>query len=425
MDQSFILNCFDNTLAFVQGFFVFRILSLFADKQFGRIWDIIIYFSCTTCTCMVIFPNDFFNITLDLIWLAVMMLLAFKGSIWQRLAAVAVLYPLMVSQNFFILDILGVTGTWLGWSTAIDIFCSLADPILHLLIWLGIYKIFKKYLSQMKRLFNDKIWMLLDIICLASLVNITTCIYFTPKDTYKMWPAAFACFATNLGCVALAKYFVISIQQNLERKNLKLQKSYYKELEQNQAEIRKIRHDMNNHLSVIHSLFYSGSKEEAEHYMKDMEAQLTAQSRFFCKNSIVNAVLNSKYNLALEQGIDCFFHIDLDKLIGIDAISLCCLFANTLDNALEASEKIENPEERRISVKARVTESGYFTYEIANSKNKQITKQQGQLKSEKEDTSSHGLGLSNVREMVEKYNGTLDISYTEDTFTVTVLIQNA
>ena len=103
----------------------------------------------------------------------------------------------------------------------------------------------------MKRLFNDKIWMLLDIICLASLVNITTCIYFTPKDTYKMWPAAFACFATNLGCVALAKYFVISIQQNLERKNLKLQKSYYKELEQNQAEIRKIRHDMNNHLSVL------------------------------------------------------------------------------------------------------------------------------------------------------------------------------
>ena len=33
-------------------------------------------------------------------------------------------------------------------------------------------------------------------------------------------------------------------------------------------------------------------------------------------------------------------------------------------------------------------------------------------------------GLANVREMVEKYSGTLDISYTEDTFTVTVLIGN-
>lgn len=425
MNLSFIVNSFDKILALVQGFLIYRILFLFANKRTGKFWDIVIYFSCTTCACMIIFPNDFFNITLDLIWFTIMMLLAFKGSVWQKLAAVAVLYPLMVSQNFFVLDILGMTGTRIGWSKAIDIFCSIADPVLHLLIWYGIYIIFKKHLGQMKRLFDDKIWLLLDVICLASLVNITTCIYFTPSDTYKMWPAAFACFATNLGCIALARYFVISIQQDLERKNLMLQKNYYEELEQNQTEIRKLRHDMNNHLSVIHSLFYSGSKDEAERYMKDIEAQLTIKSRIFCKNSIVNAVLNSKYNLALGQDIDCFFHIDLDKLIGIDAISLCCLFSNTLDNAIEASAKIENPDERHISVKARVTENGYFTYEITNAKKNTITSLHGQLQSDKEDSASHGLGLSNVREMVEKYNGTLDISYTEDSFTVTVLIRNA
>lgn len=425
MDQSIILDIFGNILSLIQGVYIYRILSLFAGRRDGKLWDVLVYFSCTTCACMVIFPNDFFNITLDLIWFTIMMLLAFKGSVWQRLAAVAVLYPLMVSQNFFILDILGVTGYFLGWSVPVDVFCSVADPILHCFIWYGIYRIFKKHLSQMKKLFDDKIWLLLDVICLASLVNITTCIYFTPKATYKMWPAAFACFATNLGCIALAKYFVISIQQDLERRNLILQKSYYEELEQNQAEIRKLRHDMNNHLSVCYSLFYSGSKDEAERYMKDIEAQLAAKSRVFCKNNIVNAVLNSKYNLALEQGIDCFFRIDLDKLIGIDAISLCCLFANTLDNAIEASVKIKNPDERHISVKARVTENGYFTYEISNAKNNEIIKQHGQFRSDKEDRVSHGLGLSNVQEMVEKYNGTLDISYTEDTFTVTVLIQNA
>lgn len=425
MEQSFVLNFFDNILDFIQGIYIYRILTLFANKRSGIFWDILIYFSCTTCAAMVIFPNDFFNITLDLIWFTIIMLLAFKGSVWQKLAAVAVLYPLTVSQNFFVMDILGVTGYAIGWSVPVDIFCSVSDPLLHLLIWYGIYKMFQKHLSQMKRLFDDKIWILLDAICLASLVNITTCIYFTPKETYKMWPAAFACFTTNLGCIALAKYFVISIQQDLERKNLIFQKSYYEELEKNQTEIRKIRHDMNNHLTVIHSLFCSGSKEEAELYMKDIEAQFTARSRSFCKNSIVNAVLNSKYNVAKEQNIDCFFHIDLEKLIGIDAISLCCLFSNTLDNAIEASVKIEDPKERHISVKARVTENGYFTYEIANAKNNKIISQHGQLKSDKEDTVSHGLGLSNVREMVERYNGTLDISYTEDTFTVTVLIQNA
>lgn len=54
-----------------------------------------------------------------------------------------------------------------------------------------------------------------------------------------------------------------------------------------------------------------------------------------------------------------------------------------------------------------------------------IVEQNGRLKSDKNEAEHHGLGLSNVKEMVEKYNGTLDISYTEDTFTVTVLIGNA
>lgn len=240
-----------------------------------------------------------------------------------------------------------------------------------------------------------------------------------------MWPAAFACFATNLGCIALAEYFITSIRQNLERKNLMLQKSYYEELELNQNEIRRFRHDMNNHLSVIESLVRSGNQEEAEHYFKEMETQLAARSRVFCKNSIVNAVLNAKYNQAQEHQIDCFFHIDLEKLTGIDAISLCCLFSNTLDNAIEASVKIPDPKERHLSVKARVTENGYFTYEIMNAKKNAVLEQKGILKSDKDETEHHGFGLSNVQEMVEKYNGTLDISYTEDTFTVTVLIRNA
>ncbi|MFR8546067.1 MAG: GHKL domain-containing protein [[Clostridium] scindens] len=31
--------------------------------------------------------------------------------------------------------------------------------------------------------------------------------------------------------------------------------------------------------------------------------------------------------------------------------------------------------------------------------------------------------MRNIREIIDRYNGTLDISYTEDTFTVTMLIR--
>lgn len=420
-----IIMYISNLLYFVQGLLIFRILSYFAKKRDGKIWNVVIYLSCAILSSMIIYSNDLTNVIIDLIWFTALMLTAFYGSVWQRLAAVAVLYPLILSQNFFVMDFFGVFGNWLGWSLALDIFCTVADPVSHLLIWYGIYRLFANNLDQTRQLFGDKIWILLDAVCLASLVSITTCILLAPKETYKMWPAVFACFATNLGCIALAKYFITSIRQNMERKNLILQKSYYEKLEQNQAEIRRFRHDMNNHLSTVRSLFDSGNLKDAGDYLRELETQMTVHTRVFCKNSIVNAVLNAKYNLAQEHGIDSFFHIDLDRLAGMDSVSLCSLFSNTLDNAIEASLRIPDPKERRMSVKARVTENGYFTCEVTNAKkNRILLDEKGQIQSDKGDLTIHGFGLSNVREIVEKYDGTMDISYTEDIFTVTILIEN-
>lgn len=420
-----IIMYISNLLYFVQGLLIFRILSYFAKKRDGKIWNVVIYLSCAILSSMIIYPNDLTNVIIDLIWFTALMLTAFYGSVWQRLAAVAVLYPLILSQNFFVMDFFGVFGNWLGWSLALDIFCTVADPVSHLLIWYGIYRLFENNLDQTRQLFGDKIWILLDAVCLASLVSITTCILLAPKETYKMWPAVFACFATNLGCIALAKYFITSIRQNMERKNLILQKSYYEKLEQNQAEIRRFRHDMNNHLSTVRSLFDSGNLKDAGDYLRELETQMTVHTRVFCKNSIVNAVLNEKYNLAQEHGIDSFFHIDLDRLAGMDSVSLCSLFSNTLDNAIEASLRIPDPKERRVSVKARVTENGYFTFEVTNAKkNRILLDEKGRIQSDKGDSTIHGFGLSNVREIVEKYDGTMDISYTEDIFTVTILIEN-
>lgn len=420
-----IIMYISNLLYFVQGLLIFRILSYFAKKRDGKIWNVVIYLSCAILSSMIIYPNDLTNVIIDLIWFTALMLTAFYGSVWQRLAAVAVLYPLILSQNFFVMDFFGVFGNWLGWSLALDIFCTVADPVSHLLIWYGIYRLFENNLDQTRQLFGDKIWILLDAVCLASLVSITTCILLAPKETYKMWPAVFACFATNLGCIALAKYFITSIRQNMERKNLILQKSYYEKLEQNQAEIRRFRHDMNNHLSTVRSLFDSGNLKDAGDYLRELETQMTVHTRVFCKNSIVNAVLNAKYNLAQEHGIDSFFHIDLDRLAGMDSVSLCSLFSNTLDNAIEASLRIPDPKERRMSVKARVTENGYFTFEVTNAKkNRILLDEKGRIQSDKGDSTIHGFGLSNVREIVEKYDGTMDISYTEDIFTVTILIEN-
>lgn len=408
----------------VTGLLLYRLLCCMVPKKEGKIWSALIFISCAIISNIIIFAGDLFNVTMVLLWFIVLMLSCFKGRLSARLAIVSLLYPLIIAQNFLVMEVLGKLYFASGKAPWMDFLVSLLDPLLHILIWYLLLKVFRKKLKQVPLLFDDKTWALLGSVCFASLVGITSSIYFAPQETWKMWPNAAACFLTNISCLYLAEYFSNSIRHEMERQNLKLQKEYYEELEHNQDQIRKFRHDMRNHLAVIISLFDSGDRTEAEAYFREVDAQMTTANRVFCKNSIVNAVLNAKYNQAAEYNIDCFFNIDLKNLFSIDPVSLCSLFANTLDNALEASLKIKDPACRKISVKARVTENGYFSYEIKNRKTNPIAEHRGKFLSDKKTSGPHGLGLSNVREIVEKYEGTLDISYTDDTFCVTVLIGN-
>ena len=72
-------------------------------------------------------------------------------------------------------------------------------------------------------------------------------------------------------------------------------------------------------------------------------------------------------------------------------IELCSLFANTLDNAIEACVKIKDREKRRITLKARSV-NGHFSYEIVNAKENKVTERNGSFETDKEDKGSHGIG---------------------------------
>ena len=84
--------------------------------------------------------------------------------------------------------------------------------------------------------------------------------------------------ATNIGSLYLAGYFVNTIQQEMEQDNLKLQRVYYEELERNQTEIRRFRHDMNHHLLVIRDLFDREDREAAHAYFRELESQITPKT---------------------------------------------------------------------------------------------------------------------------------------------------
>lgn len=264
-------------------------------------------------------------------------------------------------------------------------------------------------------------WLMIDGVCLSSFIGVISVISLVSQKTFLSYPTCLASLLASNGCIYLVAYISKSIRESFEVQNLKLQQSYYEELEKNQLTIRKLRHDMNNHLSIINTFLVNGDKEKAKSYFDSLSHKFHTDNRVFCKNQIVNAILNAKYNLAIEHSVDTFFNIDLDYLIGIDDINLCSIFANTLDNAIEACALISDPSKRNLSVKSRY-DKDHFLYEVTNSKENEINKSNGRFKTSKSKSKSHGYGLQNVKDIVTAYHGTLDISYTSNSFTIIILI---
>ena len=263
----------------------------------------------------------------------------------------------------------------------------------------------------------------MDVISLASFCALFSCIYLAPEyKTYFIWPCIVACLITNIGSVRFAAYLADGLHADLERKNLQLQKNYYEELEHNQDQIRKFRHDVNNHLSVVGNLLDEGDFSEAKEYFRSISGYMQTANRKFCRNSVVNAVINVKYQMMTDAFIDAFLNIDIDKMMFIDDVSLCTIFANTLDNAIEVCRKIDDAAKRKLELRCCYTENGYFSFELINSKINEITEKKGRFISDKEDQSAHGIGISSVKEIADKYDGTLDISYDRQWFKVVILI---
>lgn len=410
---------------FTAGYFYFQSVSCCLKRKKGKFIFLAGWLGYTITASLVIFPKDMVNISIAAILFFLFNLILYQGKWTVKLALVFVIFPISSALKLLSFDIAGHCLT-LFYKTSDHlpnvIFSSLSDGMAAL-FWFLFYRFFHQSFEKIQDYFTDRTWGIISIICSASFLGVFSCSYLVQDErTYLIWPCILTCMITNMGSIPLASYLADGICADLERKNLQLQKNYYQELESNQNQIRKLHHDINNHFAVIGELLKKGEQKEAEHYLAVLSNSIPTTNRKFCENSIVNAVLNAKYNQITEAKIDAFFHICMDGMMFIDDVSLCTIFANTLDNAIEACQKIEEVSKRTIQLKCRYTENGYFSFELINSKCNVIGIKKGQYQSDKEEKKIHGIGISSVKEIVEKYDGTLDISYTENSFQVVILI---
>lgn len=197
--------------------------------------------------------------------------------------------------------------------------------------------------------------------------------------------------------------------------------AYFKEYKKENKEISKFRHDWKNHMIVMQGLLEQGDMEEAKAYFDELSGGAeTSKWKVATGNETLDMILASKMVMMQEKGIDFDFAGSLTGISYMKPADLCIVFSNLIDNAIEAAEQSAK---KKICI--RVTQSPeYCLCMIENTViEKVVADEKGLLSTTKEDVQNHGIGLQNVKEILDKYSAGVEFESEEKNFRVKLLLK--
>lgn len=205
-----------------------------------------------------------------------------------------------------------------------------------------------------------------------------------------------------------------------------LQYKYYGELEKKYQDSRKVLHDMKNHLIAVEQLYHMQESDAGNTYVKDMHHMLNVLGEhFYTNHKMLNIILNDKLSNAKRDGINSAVEIGEVSLEFMKDIDVTTVFANLLDNAIEAAKRVSEHPYIRIKM-------NYFNeFVVISIRNSLLAEGvMNAIQRDEEHRSCHsckagghmGYGLQNVKKTLEKYNGTMQTGSSESEFQVNITL---
>ncbi len=232
---------------------------------------------------------------------------------------------------------------------------------------------------------------------------------------------------TNLGELLIYQIIVDLIKSTaknmeLDEKNsmLLLQTQQYEGLQVRIDEARLWRHDSRHHLAVMESYLDDGEYDKLKQYIHRYKKTLpNDRNLIFCQHRAVNALLMFFGQMANDNGADFDVAVQIPSDIPIEETDLTVLIGNLVENAAEACKTVaEGP--RTVVIDGKTTETALYL-EVKNTYGGELkTNSKGQYLSTKRG--SRGLGLRSIRNIVEKYEGILEITPKDGIFAAAIYL---
>lgn len=294
--------------------------------------------------------------------------------------------------------------------------------------------IFLRQNKQNKEELSSLSTKLLFYTVLISIICLYTVGCFIQMEGHEVKPLQEICL-----CILVLGIFVINIlsyvmikqlnEKVVKEKKMEMVQYHNKVLEKMilenktlEMEWRRNRHDFNNHLSCIDMLLQMQNMAKARTYIQNLtHSFLGSAGTIDVGNEIANAVLNQKWVLANKNQIAFNIEGILPEVLEIDQVDICAILSNSIDNAIEAVLKIEEVEKRNIDIYIKSYDK-YLVLEVSNTVKELILHASEKLETTKRDKKHHGIGMTSMQMIVDKYKGHMEWSCQDYCFHLVILL---
>ena len=222
-----------------------------------------------------------------------------------------------------------------------------------------------------------------------------------------------------------------SISQQYEMEMLKTQlQAYANQLNvvlRGEEKIKALRHDIKHHLSELMLLANKHDVAEIQKYIDEMNSFLKNPNEIVASGNLeIDSVLNFMLQKAEKELKTVDIKVMLPEKVR-HSFDINVMLGNLLENAIKAAGKTENKylsvhiKLKRGILKVKIENSFESSYILRKEQNRKDTI----LKTTKPFTKQHGIGLKNVKKIVEKYNGTMAVTAQKGIFCVNLLLYMA
>lgn len=293
--------------------------------------------------------------------------------------------------------------------------------IIFFLLLIIIIKILMYFREKNGEGLTNKEYLLLSIIPLASLIII----YVSTNTLY---------LSKSIICVCLIfiNLSYIIIYDRIAKKNYEIhrfsvieeQNHYYQERIKNQQELARMRHDLKNILITIDSFIL---KNDIQAIKKQLQVLLEIKTLCYDEFTgcvAVDSILSVKIQKMKKHNIVYNHNLQIPSDLKIEdnsILDISAILGNLLDNAIEAVLRLEKDRERKIDIVIQYN-NGKLIFNIQNTSNQVLTDfSQVLIRSEK-GRERYGIGISSIKERVDRLKGYYDFCYENGQYTALVVL---